>query len=136
MDLDIEDLDDLTAYLKGVGDVDGVLEEARNARRERRLAVAGRPIQEDAASGVDRRQQPANHRFRNDETGEAIAELRLLHHLVGDALLFDLFAIGDQGHRRRPDIARARKALRWAPRVALSDGLRRTIAYFRQALEK
>src|SRR5207302_9339272 len=87
MDLDIEDLDDLTAYLKGVGDVDGVLEEARNARRERRLAVAGRPIQEDAAPGVDRRQQPANHRFRNDETGEALAKLRLLHHLVGDALL-------------------------------------------------
>jgi len=40
----------------------------------------------------------------------------------------------DDPQRRRPDIARARRDLGWAPRVALDDGLRRTIAYFRTEL--
>ena len=33
---------------------------------------------------------------------------------------------------RRPDITLAREALGWEPRVALADGLRRTIAWFRE----
>ncbi|MBI1840448.1 MAG: SDR family oxidoreductase [Verrucomicrobia bacterium] len=37
----------------------------------------------------------------------------------------------DDPKQRRPDIARARKHLAWAPRVALREGLRDTIAYFR-----
>jgi len=32
--------------------------------------------------------------------------------------------------RRRPDIGRAQELLGWAPRVALDEGLQRTIAYF------
>ena len=40
----------------------------------------------------------------------------------------------DDPHRRRPDIARARTRLGWEPRVALEDGLRETIAYFRREL--
>jgi UDP-glucuronate decarboxylase len=39
-------------------------------------------------------------------------------------------APADDPLQRCPDIAQARAALRWAPRVALDDGLRRTIAYF------
>jgi dTDP-glucose 4,6-dehydratase len=35
---------------------------------------------------------------------------------------------------RQPDIARARATLDWEPRVALEDGLRRTIEYFRGLL--
>jgi dTDP-glucose 4,6-dehydratase len=35
---------------------------------------------------------------------------------------------------RRPDITRARTKLKWAPKVPLEDGLRRTIAYFRKEL--
>lgn len=35
---------------------------------------------------------------------------------------------------RQPDITRARKLLEWEPRVSLGDGLRKTIAYFRQKL--
>jgi len=32
--------------------------------------------------------------------------------------------------QRRPDISRAQEMLSWTPRVALKDGLMRTIAYF------
>ncbi|MDP3541159.1 MAG: SDR family oxidoreductase [Elusimicrobiota bacterium] len=35
---------------------------------------------------------------------------------------------------RRPDIALARKKLKWAPTVQLEEGLKRTIAYFRTVL--
>ncbi|MBI4061645.1 MAG: SDR family oxidoreductase [Elusimicrobia bacterium] len=35
---------------------------------------------------------------------------------------------------RRPNIALARKTLKWEPKVALEDGLKRTIAYFRRIL--
>ncbi len=37
----------------------------------------------------------------------------------------------DDPRQRRPDITRARKLLRWAPRVPLSAGLAKTIEYFR-----
>jgi len=37
----------------------------------------------------------------------------------------------DDPQRRRPDITRARQLLGWEPRTSLSEGLRRTIAYFR-----
>ncbi|MCH8075204.1 MAG: hypothetical protein IIC64_05230 [SAR324 cluster bacterium] len=33
--------------------------------------------------------------------------------------------------RRRPDTTRAKQRLDWAPRVSLSDGLRKTVDYFR-----
>ncbi|NKI92527.1 UDP-glucuronic acid decarboxylase family protein [Rhizobacter sp. SG703] len=38
----------------------------------------------------------------------------------------------DDPKRRRPDISRAGHHLQWSPRVSLEDGLRETIAYFRQ----
>jgi dTDP-glucose 4,6-dehydratase len=37
----------------------------------------------------------------------------------------------DDPKKRRPDIARARQALGWEPRVTLDEGLRPTIEYFR-----
>ena len=37
----------------------------------------------------------------------------------------------DDPKQRRPDIAQARRILKWNPEVALEDGLERTIAYFR-----
>jgi UDP-glucuronate decarboxylase len=38
----------------------------------------------------------------------------------------------DDPKQRRPDISLAKSALDWEPRVALEDGLKETIAYFRQ----
>jgi UDP-glucuronate decarboxylase len=40
----------------------------------------------------------------------------------------------DDPTRRRPDITRARELLGWAPTIPLSEGLPRTIAYFREAM--
>jgi UDP-glucuronate decarboxylase len=40
----------------------------------------------------------------------------------------------DDPMQRQPDIALARKLLNWSPTVELDDGLRRTIAYFRELL--
>ena len=40
----------------------------------------------------------------------------------------------DDPRQRCPDIGKARELLQWAPKVALEDGLTRTIAYFEQAL--
>jgi dTDP-glucose 4,6-dehydratase len=38
----------------------------------------------------------------------------------------------DDPKQRRPDITRARKLLKWEPKVALADGLVKTIEYFRR----
>jgi dTDP-glucose 4,6-dehydratase len=37
---------------------------------------------------------------------------------------------------RQPDISRAKRLLRWEPRVDLQEGLKKTIAYFRLALHR
>jgi len=40
----------------------------------------------------------------------------------------------DDPKQRRPDITRARKYLRWEPKVGLPEGLAKTIEYFRKSL--
>jgi UDP-glucuronate decarboxylase len=40
----------------------------------------------------------------------------------------------DDPKQRQPDIALAKAKLGWQPQVALDDGLKETIAYFRQLL--
>jgi len=39
--------------------------------------------------------------------------------------------IQDDPKVRQPDISKARRILNWEPKVALEDGLKETIAYFR-----
>jgi UDP-glucuronate decarboxylase len=41
---------------------------------------------------------------------------------------------GDDPVRRRPDATRARERLGWKPDIALAEGLRRTVDYFRDAI--
>ena len=38
--------------------------------------------------------------------------------------------------RRQPDISRAKKVLSWEPEISLTDGLTKTIDYFRQEIKK
>ena len=38
----------------------------------------------------------------------------------------------DDPRVRRPDISRAKELLGWEPRVGFEDGMRRTIAWFRE----
>ena len=40
----------------------------------------------------------------------------------------------DDPRQRQPDIAKARKVLKWQPRIKLRDGLKKTIPYFEQQL--
>ena len=41
----------------------------------------------------------------------------------------------DDPKQRRPDISKARRLLHWEPKVALRDGLQRSLAYFQQCVD-
>jgi UDP-glucuronate decarboxylase len=41
----------------------------------------------------------------------------------------------DDPRQRQPDLTKAKAALNWEPKVALEDGLKETIAYFKHSLE-
>ncbi len=54
---------------------------------------------------------------------------------IGSRLRPEFHSPPQDDHRRRcPDIARARRLLRWAPMVQLQDGFSRTIAHFDSVL--
>jgi UDP-glucuronate decarboxylase len=74
---------------------------------------------------------PAPLNLGNPETISilALAELVLEMTASRSRLVFGERPVDDPS-RRQPDIARASRALGWAPKVALRDGLARTIAYF------
>jgi UDP-glucuronate decarboxylase len=40
----------------------------------------------------------------------------------------------DDPQQRRPDLTRAKEVLEWSPTVQLTEGLKRTVAYFRESL--
>ena len=40
----------------------------------------------------------------------------------------------DDPHRRKPDISKAKKILKWQPKVSLDEGLIETISYFRKLI--
>ena len=64
-----------------------------------------------------------------------IAEL--VFELVGSPYRIELHPLPqDDPTRRRPDITRARDRLGWSPRIAVRDGIARTIDWFAKELEK
>jgi len=42
----------------------------------------------------------------------------------------------DDPDRRRPDISKAKRVLGWEPRTGIREGLRKTVAWFREKLIK
>ncbi|XP_037075813.1 UDP-glucuronic acid decarboxylase 1-like [Pollicipes pollicipes] len=42
----------------------------------------------------------------------------------------------DDPQRRRPDISRAKKLLNWEPKVPLAEGIKKTVEFFRQELQR
>jgi UDP-glucuronate decarboxylase len=42
----------------------------------------------------------------------------------------------DDPRQRKPDISLAKEELRWIPNVSLEDGLKETIAYFKEYLNR
>ncbi|MEA4811087.1 MAG: UDP-glucuronic acid decarboxylase family protein [Anaerolineaceae bacterium] len=43
--------------------------------------------------------------------------------------------LGNDPHRRQPDISKAKALLGWEPKVSLAEGLQKTIAFFKEKLE-
>jgi dTDP-glucose 4,6-dehydratase len=50
-------------------------------------------------------------------------------------IIFKPLPIDDPKYRQ-PDITKAEKLLSWAPEVSRTDGLKKTIEYFRSVLQK
>ncbi len=76
--------------------------------------------------------QPINLGNPDEHTIRALAER--IRRLTGSASpLVDGPLPAHDPVRRRPDVTRARELLGWRPQVDLDEGLRRTIAWFRQA---
>ena len=71
-------------------------------------------------------------------TEVTICELaRLIVSLIGSRSLIEFRPLPqDDPKQRCPDITRARKLLRWQPKVPLEEGLKRTIAYFESLLSR
>lgn len=78
--------------------------------------------------------QPVNLGNPQEHTIEEFAEI--IHELVGgNSEVLKMPAVEDDPQRRKPDITRAKTQLNWEPRVALKDGLKKTMEYFKSELE-
>jgi UDP-glucuronate decarboxylase len=76
---------------------------------------------------------PVNIGNPGEFTMLALAEM-VLRLAGGKSKLKYLPAPEDDPMQRKPDIALAKDKLGWAPKIALEDGLKETIAYFRKTL--
>lgn len=76
---------------------------------------------------------PVNLGNPDEFTMLELAEL-VLKLVGGGSRLIHMPLPSDDPTRRRPDISQARKTLKWEPQTTLEDGLKRTIAHFRNIL--
>ncbi len=81
--------------------------------------------------------EPVNIGNPHEFTIKEFAELvnQLTNNPAGIVVKPDL-RIADDPQTRKPNITKAQTLLEWEPQVALEDGIRRTIPYFRQQLQK
>ena len=81
--------------------------------------------------------EPVNIGNPREFTIKEFAELvnRLTDNPAGIVVKPEL-RITDDPQTRQPDITKARTILGWEPQVSLEDGIRRTIPYFRQQLQR
>jgi len=77
---------------------------------------------------------PINMGNPNEFTIRELAEL-VLTHTGSRSELRNHPLPSDDPKQRQPDISQARQVLGWSPRVALADGLPRTVEYFRKLAE-
>jgi UDP-glucuronate decarboxylase len=78
---------------------------------------------------------PVNVGNPNEMSVKHLAQL-VIERSGADVELVQLELPSDDPKQRQPDITRARELLGWEPQVALDDGLDRTIAYFRELLDR
>ncbi|KAM7302253.1 UDP-glucuronic acid decarboxylase 1 [Ixodes scapularis] len=79
--------------------------------------------------------QPVNLGNPHEHTIEDFA--KIIKTLVGGtSKIVYTDKVEDDPQRRRPDITRAKTELKWEPKVELQDGLKKTVEYFREELNK
>lgn len=84
-----------------------------------------------AESALDSIHDPVNIGNPRELTVRQIAELILK--LTDSASEIEQHPLpADDPRVRRPDISRAKALLKWEPEIALEDGIRKTVEYFRQ----
>lgn len=76
---------------------------------------------------------PVNLGNPSEMTIRDLAE-RIIQWTMSGSEIIDHPAVEDDPRKRRPDISRAIEVLDWQPTIPLSEGLGRTIAYFRDLL--
>lgn len=78
---------------------------------------------------------PVNIGNPSERTIRELAELTIKLTESRSKLVFEPLPVDDPT-RRCPDITRAKQLLGWEPRVGIEEGLRETIAYFREYIER
>jgi UDP-glucuronate decarboxylase len=78
---------------------------------------------------------PVNIGNPSERTIRELAELTIKLTQSRSKLVFEPLPVDDPT-RRCPDITRAKQLLGWEPRVDIEEGLRATIAYFREYIER
>ncbi|KAG0440899.1 hypothetical protein HPB47_016137 [Ixodes persulcatus] len=79
--------------------------------------------------------QPVNLGNPHEHTIEDFA--KIIKTLVGGtSKIVYTDKVEDDPQRRKPDITRAKTELKWEPKVELQDGLKKTVEYFREELNK